>query len=103
MAKMSPHELLRFASNERQVEVIRAVIEHGSNNKASQVLGCGRRTIDKMLNRLEAKAASKAVAPHKSVDRETMEGFEAKRVSTAYKKMELLPCSGLSKSQRSAA
>ena len=85
MAKMSPHELLRFASNERQVEVIRAVIEHGSNNKASQVLGCGRRTIDKMLNRLEAKAASKAVAPHKSVDRETMEGFEAKRVSTAYK------------------
>jgi hypothetical protein len=85
MAKMSPHELLRFASNERQVEVIQAVIEYGSNNKAAKALGCGRRTVDTMLKRIEAKAAFKAVAPHKSVDRETMEGFEAKRVSTAYK------------------
>lgn len=85
MAKMSPQELLRFASNDRQKEVIKAVIEHGSNNKASKALGCGRRVVDLMLKRLEARAASKAVAPHKSVDRETMEGFEAKRVSTAYK------------------
>ena len=85
MSKMSPQDLLRFASNDRQVEVIRAVIEHGSNNKASKALGCGRRTVDLMLKRLEARAASKAVAPHKSVNRETMEGFEAKRVSTAYK------------------
>ena len=85
MSKMSPQELLRFASNDRQVEVIRAVIEHGSNNKASKALGCGRRTVDLMLKRLESRAASKAVAPHKSVNRETMEGFEAKRVSTAYK------------------
>jgi|TARA_B110000879_G_scaffold35783_1_gene49402 hypothetical protein len=85
MSKISPQELLRFASNDRQIEVIKAVIEHGSNNKASKALGCGRRTIDVMLKRLEARAASKAVAPHKSVDRETMEGFEAKRVSTAYK------------------
>jgi len=85
MSKISPQELLRFASNDRQIEVIKAVIEHGSNNKASKALGCGRRTVDLMLKRLEARAASKAVAPHKSVDRETMEGFEAKRVSTAYK------------------
>jgi len=85
MSKISPQELLRFASNDRQIEVIKAVVEHGSNNKASKALGCGRRTIDIMLKRLEARAASKAVAPHKSVDRETMEGFEAKRVSTAYK------------------
>jgi predicted phosphodiesterase len=85
MNKMSPEELLRFARNDRQVEVIQAVINHGSNNKAAKALGCARRTVDTMLKRLEAKAASKAVAPHKSVNRETMEGFEAKRVSTAYK------------------
>ena len=85
MNKMSPEELLRFARNDRQVEVIQAVINHGSNNKAAKALGSGRRTVDTMLKRLEAKAASKAVAPHKSVNRETMEGFEAKRVSTAYK------------------
>jgi hypothetical protein len=37
------------------------------------------------MQRIERFAASKAVAPHKSVDRETMEGFDAKRISTAYK------------------
>jgi len=85
MATINPSELLRFATSERQIEVIQAVINNGSNNKASKALGCTRRTIDKMMNRLEAKAATKAVAPHRSVNKETMEGFEAKRISTAYK------------------
>jgi len=85
MANMSPEDLLRFASSERHREVVQAVIAHGSNNKASKVLGCGRRTVDRLMKRLEARAATKAVAPHRSVNKETMEGFEAKRISTAYK------------------
>lgn len=64
--------------------MLNAVIECGSNNKASKKLGTSRRNIDIMLKRLEARAATQAVAPHRSVDRETMQGFEAKRVSTAY-------------------
>ena len=61
---------------------------HGSNTKAADALrGVGEGTVDTMLmKRLEElRQRLKAVAPHKSVNRETMEGFEAKRVSTAYK------------------
>ena len=85
MAKIDPAILLEFATSSAQVEACKAVIAHGSNTKAATALGKCRRGVDKIMKRLEGKAASKAVAPHKSVDRETMEGFEAKRVSTAYK------------------
>ena len=85
MAKIDPAILLEFATSDVQVETCKAVMAHGSNTKAAVALGKGRRVVDKMMKRLEEKAASKAVAPHKSVNRETMAGFEAKRVSTAYK------------------
>jgi len=85
MAKIDPAILLEFATSDVQIETCKAVMSHGSNTKAAAALGKGRRVVDKMMKRLEEKAASKAVAPHKSVDRETMAGFEAKRVSTAYK------------------
>ena len=85
MAKIDPTILLEFATSDAQRETCKAVMVHGSNTKAATALGKGRRGVDKIINRLEERAASKAVAPHKSVDRETMAGFEAKRVSTAYK------------------
>ena len=85
MPKIDAALLKNFADTERQAIVCQAVIYNGSNNKAASALGIGRRTVDKIMKRLEANAASRAVAPHKSVNRETMEGFEAKRVSTAYK------------------
>ena len=85
MAKIDPAILLEFATSDAQIETCKAVMVHGSNTKAATALGKGRRGVDKIMNRLEERAASKAVAPHKSVDRETMAGFEAKRVSTAYK------------------
>ena len=85
MAKIDPAILLKFATSDAQAETCKAVIAHGSNNKAATALGKSRRGVDRIMKRLEHDAASNAVAPHKSVDRETMEGFEAKRVSTAYK------------------
>lgn len=85
MAKIDPAILLKFATSDAQAETCKAVIAHGSNNKAATALGKSRRGVDRIMKRLEHEAASNAVAPHKSVDRETMEGFEAKRVSTAYK------------------
>jgi hypothetical protein len=85
MANINPAILLEFATSDVQRETCKAVMAHGSNTKAAAALGKGRRVVDKMMKRLEEKAASKAVAPHKSVDSETMAGFEAKRVSTAYK------------------
>ena len=85
MPKIDSSVLLEFAKSDRQKEVCNAVIKNGSNAKAAYALGVNRRTIDKTMQRIERFAASKAVAPHKNVDRETMEGFDAKRVSTAYK------------------
>ena len=84
MSKIDPNVLLEFAKTERQTEVCRAVIASGSNNKAAKALNANRRVVDKIMKSLERHAAEKAVAPHRNVDQERMEGFEAKRVSTAY-------------------
>ena len=85
MSKIDPRVLKEFATTERHHEVLDVVIQEGSANKASKVLGCSRRVIDKMLRRLEATAASQGVAPHRDLTHQTAEGFEAKRISTAYK------------------
>ena len=65
--------------------MLNAVIECGSNNKASKKLGTSRRNVDIMLKRLEARAAGQGIAPHRDLTHQTAEGFEAKRISTAYK------------------
>jgi len=85
MSKVDPRVLKEFATTDRHHEVLDAVIREGSANKAAKYLGCGRRVIDKMLARLEKKAASQGVSPHRDLTHQTAEGFEAKRISTAYK------------------
>ncbi len=85
MSKIDPRVLKQFARTERHHQVLDAVIELGSNNKAAKKLGCGRRTVDIMLKRLEASASKSGVAPHRDLVHQTAEGFEAKRISTAYK------------------
>ena len=83
--KVDPRILKEFAETERQHQIIDAVISEGSASKASKVLGINRRSVDKTVIRLESKAASKGVAPHRDLTHQTAAGFETKRVSTAYK------------------
>lgn len=85
MDKIDPRSLLDFVESEAQHRVVQAVIEHGSNNKAAQALGMSRRNIDRTIKRVEGYAAAKGVAPHRDLVHQTAEGFDAKRVSTAYK------------------
>lgn len=85
MDKVDPRSLLEFARSESQTRVLEAVIQHGSNTKAADALGMNRRGIDKTMKRIEGYAAAKGVAPHRSLVHQTAEGFDAKRVSTAYK------------------
>lgn len=85
MNKIDPRILKEFATTGRHHEVLDAVIEYGSANKGAKHLGCTRRNVDKILKRLEAKAASQGVSPHRDLIHQTAEGFEAKRISTAYK------------------
>ena len=85
MNKIDPRILKEFATTSRHHEVLDAVIQYGSANKAAKHLGCGRRVVDKMLKRIEQVAASQGVSPHRDLIHQTAEGFEAKRISTAYK------------------
>lgn len=85
MATIDPNVLRDFADTDRQQEVLSAVIKHGSNTKAAEVLKCNRRSVDKMIQRLSRRAASQGVAPHRDLIHQTAEGFNAKRISTAYK------------------
>ena len=85
MDKIDPRVLKEFATTERHHQVLDAVIETGSANKAARKLSCNRRSVDRLLKSLEAKAASQGVAPHRDLVHQTAEGFDAKRISTAYK------------------
>lgn len=85
MSRVDPRSLLEFARSEAQTRVLNAVIEHGSNTKAADALGMNRRGLDKTVKRVEGYAAEKGVAPHRDLVHQTAEGFDAKRVSTAYK------------------
>ena len=85
MDKIDPRVLKEFATTDRHHEVLDAVIETGSANKAARKLSCNRRSVDRLLKSLEEKAASQGVAPHRDLIHQTAEGFEAKRISTAYK------------------
>ena len=85
MIKADPRTLIEFTTTDRQKEVINAVIKNGSATKAAKELKCDRRTVDKMIVRLEKIAASNGVAPHRDLTHQTAEGFQAKRISTAYK------------------
>ena len=85
MQKVDPRVLKEFAASDRQRQVIDSVIATGSANKASKELGCARQSVDKIIQNLEKKAAAQGVAPHRDLVHQTAEGFEAKRISTAYK------------------
>ena len=87
MSKIDPRTLLELdiPKTDRQIEYLKAVIEYGSNSKAAEKLGINRRSIDRSIKLVEHKAALVGVAPHRNLTRQTAEGFEAKRISTAYK------------------
>ena len=77
--------LLSFCETETQTETVEAVIKCGSHKKAAELLGKNRRSVDKLIKRLERHAAVNGVAPHRDLTHQTAEGFQAKRISTAYK------------------
>lgn len=87
MDKIDPRTLLQLDINitDRQRQYLEATIECGSHTKAAEKLGISRRAVDRGIKSVEAKAAAVGVAPHRDLIHQTAEGFEAKRISTAYK------------------
>lgn len=80
------YEFLRdFCKTDTQRDVLEAVIASGGNQSAAaNALGKCQSSVCEVMGRIERNAAREAVAPHRNVDKQVMEGFEAKRVSTAY-------------------
>ncbi len=89
MANIDPKTLLNLdiPITQRQREYLEATIECGSHTKAAKKLGVSRRAVDRGIKLVEAKAASVGVAPHRDLIHQTAEGFNAKRISTATKRM----------------
>jgi len=87
MDKIDPRTLLQLdiPITDRQRQYLEATIECGSHTKAAKKLGVSRRAVDRGIKLVEAKAAAVGVAPHRDLTHQTAEGFEAKRISTAYK------------------
>tara|TARA_Y100000004_G_C8939468_1_gene423561 strand:- start:486 stop:1658 length:1173 start_codon:yes stop_codon:yes gene_type:complete len=83
--QVNPESLLPFASTERQELVLKTLIKTQSVRQAAEELQCDRRGIYRMIQSIECRAASKGVAPHRDLTHQTAEGFNAKRISTAYK------------------
>ena len=84
-SRPDPDVLKEFAKTPRHLEILEAVKAHGSHTKAAESIGCARQTVDGVVMRLERNAAAQGVSPHRDLVHQTAAGFQAKRVSTAYK------------------
>jgi len=78
-------EHLKEFCTDRQRQVVQAVIDHNTQQDAANALNISRSTVKSALKAVRKKAALAAVAPDHDVNHRTMEGFSAKRVSTAFK------------------
>lgn len=76
--------LIEFAGSERQAEVLRAVIEHGSQRKAAAALGLAKNAVDQHVAAAKARAVRRGYAPEAAMTRAVPDGMKAKGVSTYF-------------------
>jgi hypothetical protein len=87
---MIDEKLMQYGT-EREREYYLAVVKHGSNRKAAEALGCARRSVDKGIQNIKAKAARQGYAPEHDMIRTAPDGFHVKGASTYYKQTETTP------------
>jgi hypothetical protein len=87
---MIDEKLMQYGT-EREREYYLAVIKHGSNRKAAEALGCARRSVDKGMQLLRAKAARQGYSPEHDLIRPAPDGFHLHGASTYYKQTETTP------------
>jgi hypothetical protein len=80
---MIDEQLMQYGT-EREREYYLAVIKHGSNRKAADALGCARRSVDKGIRNIKAKAARQGYAPEHDLTRQVPDGFHLRGTSTLY-------------------
>jgi hypothetical protein len=87
---MIDEQLMQYGT-EREREYYLAVVKHGSNRKAAEALGCARRSVDKGMQLLRAKAARQGYSPEHDLIRPAPDGFHLHGASTYYKQTETTP------------
>jgi hypothetical protein len=87
---MIDEKLMQYGT-EREREYYLAVIKHGSNRKAAEALGCARRSVDKGMQLIRAKAARQGYSPEHDLIRPAPDGFHLHGASTYYKQTETTP------------
>jgi hypothetical protein len=80
---MIDEKLMQYGT-EREREYYLAVVKHGSNRKAAEALGCARRSVDKGIQNIKAKAARQGYAPEHDMTRQVPDGFHLRGTSTLY-------------------
>ena len=68
-----------------ECKYIDAVNEYGSQSKAADAIGVGRRVVDRAINRAKARAAKSGYSPPHDMQHTVPEGFQVKGVSTLYR------------------
>jgi hypothetical protein len=68
----------------RQAEVLKAVEENGSNNKAAKVLGITRRSVDKSIESVKRKAVMHGYSPQHDMTKVIPSPYIVKGQSTLY-------------------
>lgn len=79
-------ELLEFCVTDKQRLVLEAVIQYGSNNKASKHLNMNRRNVDEHIVNIKKNAAIRGYSPDHDMSKTVPYGFNVKGVSTYYNK-----------------
>ena len=77
-------EHLKEFCTPRQLEIVEAVIKYPNKQLAANALGVSRSTVRNAIRGAEKKAAANGVAPNRDVNHRTMEGFNAKFVTSRY-------------------
>jgi hypothetical protein len=76
--------LVEFAATQKQRERLQAWIEHGSQKKAAEALGCSDRRIRDARDSAERRAARQGYAPNHDMTHTAPPGYAVKGVSTCY-------------------
>jgi len=77
-------KLLDYARTERQAQLLRALLEHGTLLKAAKAIGCARNNITQARDAVIKHAALKGYAPQADMVHPTVAPFIVKGVSTYY-------------------
>lgn len=78
--------LRQFVSTNRQLEILNALIEHGSYRKAAQALGVCAGTVQNTLDGLKRKASKQGYSPQHDMTHIAPDPFIVRGVSTYYNK-----------------